>query len=584
MEEEAISRRARIIRDLVAEFNHNDFLKTKFREERRGISEFDKPFKYPDHLEATRYDLDNFSMEFLRRTDIASDWVLLQLHGGGYVGPMKQSYRTLAGLYCEVGNGISVLTIDYRVAPENPYPAALEDAEAAFDWLLERGYDEQHILLGGDSAGGGLALALCHKFIDDGRRLPAGIVAMSPWTDLTASGSSYTENFEIDPIFGNTEESLIYDNPYAAGCDLTDKYISPLFGELDGFPPMLIQVGSHEMLLSDSTQLAEKAKAAGVKVRLSVYEGMFHVFQMAAKFMPESMRAWAEVGKFIETVTESGESRAVRIALAQMEIAWEDKQKNLEKLERILAAAHEESVDILLCPEMTLTGFSMNTQKTAEEDHYTLTKAAELVERYGVSLGIGWVKRGQKKSENHYSIIEAKEKAGLLLDYIKLHPFSYAGEDEYFEGGDSACICELLGLKLGAVICYDLRFPEVFQILSEEAELIAVPANWPAKRRKHWLALLRARAIENQCYIAGVNCCGNMDGQVYSGDSCVFDPNGDLIEPCKTLKWDGVPGATNEKLQIYDIVNNVKKIRKGFPVKADRRISLYRELELKEKK
>ena len=108
-------------------------------------------------------------------------------------------------------------------------------------------------------------MALCHYLTDRDRILPAGIVAMSPWTDLTASGSSYTENFEIDPLFGNTNESLIYNSVYPGNHDLTDPYISPLFGDFTGFPPMLIQVGSNEMLLSDSVLVAEKAKSQGVK-------------------------------------------------------------------------------------------------------------------------------------------------------------------------------------------------------------------------------------------------------------------------------------------------------------------------------
>ena len=140
-----------------------------------------------------------------------------------------------AGLYSELGKGASVLSIDYRVAPENPYPAALNDALYAYDWLLNHGYSENHIILAGDSAGGGLAMALCHYLTDRDRILPAGIVAMSPWTDLTASGSSYTENFEIDPLFGNTNESLIYNSVYPGNHDLTDPYIhhcleiSPVF-------------------------------------------------------------------------------------------------------------------------------------------------------------------------------------------------------------------------------------------------------------------------------------------------------------------------------------------------------------------
>jgi acetyl esterase/lipase len=199
-----------------------------------------------------------------------------------------------------VGHGLSVLTPDYRVAPENPFPAALEDAVASYQWLMDRGWFADQIIVAGDSAGGGLAMALVMYLKDHRMPLPCGIIAMSPWTDVTASGESYTTNYEKDPLFGNTKESLIYLNEYAGEHAPMDPYISPKFGDFRHFPPMLIQVGADEMLLSDSVDVAAKAREQGVKVRLSVYEGMFHVFQMAYLNIPESKRAWAEAGKFIE--------------------------------------------------------------------------------------------------------------------------------------------------------------------------------------------------------------------------------------------------------------------------------------------
>lgn len=299
-EQDTLSRRSRLVRELVSEFNQHTYLKSIFVDGNRGKSEIDKPFRYPEHVETTRYHMPEFEMELLTWKESDSPWVILQLHGGGYVGAMKNSYRTMAGLYAEVGKGAKVLTIDYRVAPEHPFPAALMDAYAAYRWLLEQGYDHSRIILGGDSAGGGLAMALCHYLKDCELELPAGIVAMSPWTDLTASGSSYKDNYEIDPVFGCGGDALIHDSAYIGDDDARNPYISPLFGDFEGFPPMLIQVGTCEMLLSDSELVAKKALEAGVKVRLSKYEGMFHVFQMAAKLMPESGKAWAEVGKFIE--------------------------------------------------------------------------------------------------------------------------------------------------------------------------------------------------------------------------------------------------------------------------------------------
>ena len=303
-EQDGLSRRSRLVREIVSEFNQHSHIKSIFVDANRSKSEIDKPFHYPEHMEAVRYHMPDFEMELLSWKESDSPWIILQLHGGGYVGALKNNYRSMAGLYAEVGKGAKVLTIDYRVAPEHPFPAALMDAAAAYRWLLEQGYDRKQIIVAGDSAGGGLAMALCLYLRDCEMEMPAGIIAMSPWTDLTASGSSYKDNYDIDPVFGSGADSLIYNSSYIGEHDAKDPYISPAFGDFTGFPPMLIQVGTCEMLLSDSEIVAKKALDAGVKVRLSRYEGMFHVFQMAAKLMPESGKAWAEVGKFIEVLGE----------------------------------------------------------------------------------------------------------------------------------------------------------------------------------------------------------------------------------------------------------------------------------------
>lgn len=296
--------RGYVLRMMIAHVTSDHLIgqKIKSGELRKKLVEVEPKWKCPKAFTMEEIALEHFTMELLTpRENLRQDYVILQLHGGGYIGAMRNAYRTFAGLYSEVSKGMQVLTIDYRVAPEHPYPAALEDAFAAFQWLMERGFAEKQILLAGDSAGGGLALALCMYLKDHGYALPGAVIAMSPWTDLTASGPSYQDNFELDPLFGNTKESLVYNNrDYVGEHDPTDPYISPLFGNYEGFPPMLLQVGSIEMLLSDSKLVAEKAKAAGVKVKLSVYEGMFHIFQMAMKLLPESRAAWAEIGRFLQ--------------------------------------------------------------------------------------------------------------------------------------------------------------------------------------------------------------------------------------------------------------------------------------------
>ena len=304
--ESEASIRGRVMRELIAHVTNDHLIGKKIKngELRKKIGNAEPPWKCPDCFTMTEVPMENFRMELLEpKEQPNTEKIILQLHGGGYVGAMRNAYRMFAGLYSEVSRGMAVLTPDYRVAPENPYPAALEDAFAAYCYLLEEGWFADQIIVAGDSAGGGLAMALCHYLKDHGKSLPCGIVAMSPWTDFTASGESYDTNYERDPLFGKTRDSLIYNKEYIRDNDPLNAYISPLYGDFRGFPPMLIQVGSYEMLLSDSVSVAAKAREQGVKVRLSIYDGMFHIFQMAAKMLPESKRAWVEIGKFMDVLT-----------------------------------------------------------------------------------------------------------------------------------------------------------------------------------------------------------------------------------------------------------------------------------------
>lgn len=246
---------------------------------------------------------EHLKMEYLRPIGVVTDRVILQLHGGGYIGPMKNIYRRFAVRYSKLSFGGDVLTPDYRVAPENPYPAALEDAVAAYEWLLkEKGYSPEHIVVAGDSAGGGLSLALGLYLKDHGIPMPSGFITMSPWTDLTNSGESYVTNYEIDPLFGNSTDNMLYNSSYVGEANPENPYISPLFGEFYGFPPVLMQVGSYEVLLNDTIAVGNKLRKAGVKRRISVYQGMFHVFQMGLDLIPESRDAWEEVGEFLKII------------------------------------------------------------------------------------------------------------------------------------------------------------------------------------------------------------------------------------------------------------------------------------------
>ena len=293
----------RMLADIIYSFT-NEFQLGKLvksGELRKKTSDVELEWKVPNGYNMTHFDMDNFSMKLITKADNPRlDKVILQLHGGGYVAKIKNAYYNMAINYCDAADGVAVLNPDYRVAPENPYPAALEDALASYQWLMDRGWSGQQIILAGDSAGGGLAMALTMYLRDHDMPLPCGIVAMSPWTDVTASGESYTLNYELDPLFGNSKETMIYVNDYAGNHDKKDPYISPIYGNFREFPPMLIQVGSTEMLLSDSITAASMADVVGVDVRLSIYDDMFHVFQMAGKLFPEAKRAWEEVEQFLQ--------------------------------------------------------------------------------------------------------------------------------------------------------------------------------------------------------------------------------------------------------------------------------------------
>lgn len=310
--EDRISIRGRTARKMVKVANHLPLPggQSQAGQLRAKLYQRERMWECPEHLNLSVISMEHFTMELLSRKremedteNNTDDWklpgIVLQLHGGGYYGRMHNTYRDMAGLYNEISKGYDVLSVDYRVAPEHPYPAALEDALAAYQWIMERGYPLEKLIVAGDSAGGGLALALCLYLRDHDILLPAGIITMSAWTDLTKSGESYQENFDIDPIFGGTMDSLVYQEGYYKDSNPEIPYISPVNGDYHGFPPMLMQVGEYEMLLSDTKTVARHAMDAGVTVKEHIYPGMFHVFQMGLLLYPEAKEAWIEVGRFI---------------------------------------------------------------------------------------------------------------------------------------------------------------------------------------------------------------------------------------------------------------------------------------------
>lgn len=301
---EDISIRAKMVRRFIHMITSERLLGPKIKDGTFRKNVIEPPWHCPDKYSMLRIKLKHCEIEIMTPPVVQSRMVVLQLHGGGYIGKMKNAYRDFAKRYSDMRGGMKVFTLDYRVAPEDPYPAALQDAYHAYCLLENMGYSGKDMIFAGDSAGGGLALALCHYLKDHGKELPAAMILMSPWTDLTASGSSYEENYTKDPLFGNTRESMLYSGVYYGQKDPSDPYISPLFGDFTGFPPMLYQVGSIEMLLSDTTEAVKKARLAGCEVKETIYEGMFHVFQMSMGKLPESVRAWEEITEFVNALAE----------------------------------------------------------------------------------------------------------------------------------------------------------------------------------------------------------------------------------------------------------------------------------------
>ena len=256
----------------------------------------------------------------------------------------------------------------------------------------------------------------------------------------------------------------------------------------------------------------------------------------------------------------------MKVALCQTHILWENKKENFKKARDLVKEATCNGANLILFPEMSFTGFSMNVNVTKEKDEITLKYVKGLAREFSVAIGVGWVKEREEKAENHYTVVDAT--GVILADYTKIHSFLYGGEGEQFLPGNAICNFELENILFVPFVCYDLRFPEVFRIAIERADVFIIPANWPAIRRKHWNSLLQARAIENQSYVLGINCVGNVGGMKYSGDSSIIEPDGGVVEIIS--EKEGI---------IYGIIDKKKlEIRKKFPVRDDRREDIYSQL------
>lgn len=257
----------------------------------------------------------------------------------------------------------------------------------------------------------------------------------------------------------------------------------------------------------------------------------------------------------------------MRIALGQTNIIWENKKANMEKCIDIIKNASKEKSDIIIFPEMSLTGFTMNTDTMAEifENSETIKFFSETAKKYNIHIGFGVSIKYNDKALNKFIVCDNTGK--IICNYSKMHPFSYGIEKKYYIGGESIESFTVNGIKCSPTICYDLRFPELYQICSKESIIIFTIANWPIERIEHWDLLLKSRALENQCFIVGVNRTGKDITLTYNGHSNIINPLGKAL-----LKTE-----EKECIMIYDIdPQEAIDYRNSFKLKSDRREDIYK--------
>lgn len=270
-------------------------------EMRAGMEAMTQIMPVPGDVVCERLDAGGVAAEKVSTPGINMDRVILYLHGGGYVLGSINTHRDLAQRLSRAASACVVL-IDYRLAPEHPHPAAVDDATAAYRWLIDQGVKARNIVIAGDSAGGGLTVATLVALRDAKQPLPAAAVCLSPWVDLEGIGESMTSKAAVDPMVQRTP-LLRMAALYLGGKDPRTPLCATLYADLSGLPPLLIQVGTAETLLDDSVRLAERAKKSGVGVTLEPWDDMIHVFQAFAAMLPEGQQAIERVGEFVRQHT-----------------------------------------------------------------------------------------------------------------------------------------------------------------------------------------------------------------------------------------------------------------------------------------
>jgi len=253
---------------------------------------------FPSNARVNKINIKDMPAEWIYRDDAPENRAVLYLHGGGYCLCSSDTHRELAA-HISIESNTRVVFPDYRLAPESPYPAALEDSVMAYEWLLEKGFSPENIALAGDSAGGGLSIATAVLLREKGIPSPSSITCISPWVDLEMRGDSIRINSGTDPMLNLPLLELMASN-YTGKDSPRNPFISPIYADLKGLPPLLIHSGSDEILLDDSKRLAEKAGDFEIDVTLKIYEKMWHVWHLFMRVMPESKIAIRETGLFIK--------------------------------------------------------------------------------------------------------------------------------------------------------------------------------------------------------------------------------------------------------------------------------------------
>jgi acetyl esterase/lipase len=251
----------------------------------------------PPDVATARVDSNGVPAEWVSTPGADERRVVLYLHGGAYVIGSVNTHRDLAGRISRAA-GARVLNVDYRLAPEHPHPAAVDDATAAYRWLLAQGHAPASLAVAGDSAGGGLTVATLVALRDQGHPMPAAGVCLSPWVDLEGIGDSMTARAHLDPMV-QRDHLVRMAGFYLGELHPRTPLAAPLYADLSGLPPLYIQVGTAETLLDDATRIAERARKAGVDVTLELWDDMIHVFQAFAPMLPEGQQAVDKIGEYL---------------------------------------------------------------------------------------------------------------------------------------------------------------------------------------------------------------------------------------------------------------------------------------------